>query len=246
MFHSKSSSTPAAPDGLSARALNASTVAAQNAQAAAQAAAQSAAQAAQAAAQTAASRVAPVAQTAAARVAPVAQTAAARVAPVAQTAAARVAPAAQTAAHGMGRSMRQGVHSARGWTAPRLEEAADYCTDTVAPRVAAALRSTARQVRPDDAKGKPSLRSVLSVSVLAVATLAAAGAVAVLVRRQYKAAMEADTESDVMDIEDRDEPGTARREQASASAQAGSPDEPLVTDQGTGAGRSGRKSTSGW
>lgn len=204
MFNSKLNIKPAAPDGLSARALNASTAAAHNAQIAAQ----SAAQAAQAAA---------------------------------QSAAAGMGSAAQSAAQEMGKSMRQGVFTARGWAAPRLEHAADYTTAEVAPRVAGALRSTARQVSPKGAGGRrPSLRSALSVSVFAIATFAALGAVAALVRRRYKAAMEADTESDVVDIEDGDEPGAAH-------ASAASNGSALVTDDTeTGASATGRTSTSGW
>jgi hypothetical protein len=127
-----------------------------------------------------------------------AQSAAQTAQSAAQTAALSMGSAAQTAAHEMGRSMRQGVYVARGWAAPRLENAADYCTATVAPRVADTLRTTARQVSPDDAtKRRPTLRSVLSVSALGLAAAAAAAAVAVLVRRQYKAAMDADTEGSV-------------------------------------------------
>ena len=43
----------------------------------------------------------------------------------------------------------QGVHDAREWAAPRLEDAANAVTESVAPRVSAALRSTARQVKPE-------------------------------------------------------------------------------------------------
>lgn len=228
MFNSKLSRKPGAPDGLPARALNASTAAAQNAQSVAQSVAQSAAQSAAENAQSAAQ----AAQAAA------------------QIAAARVAPAAQTAAHEVGKQMREGITSARGWAAPQLEHAADYTTATVAPRIADALRSTAHQVSPRHTKWglrKPSLRSAVSVSVLAIGALAAAGAVAVVVRRQYKAAMEADTESDVMDIEDRDESGTAKTGKPSAPAQAGSRDgSSTAADTGTGAGASGRTSASGW
>lgn len=189
MFKSKLNSTPAALDGLSTRTLQASTAAAQQA---AQAAAQ-AAQVAQAAAQTAAEGMGVAAQNA--------------------------AQGAQTAAHEMGKSMRKGMVTARVWAAPRLETAADQFTETVAPRIADAMRTTARQVQPEVAS--KTKRNVLSLSVLGVAVLAAFGAVAALVRRQYKTAMEADTESDIMDIEDGDEPATSR---PSAPAQAGSPD----------------------
>lgn len=121
-----------------------------------------------------------------------AQTAQATAAQAAQAAQA----AAQTAAQGVGKSVRQGVYTARGWAAPRLENAADYCTTTVAPRVSTALRSTARQVSPEDASPKRRVRSVLSWPVLAVAVLAGAGAIAALVRQKYRAAMNDNAQAD--------------------------------------------------
>jgi hypothetical protein len=57
----------------------------------------------------------------------------------------------------------QGVHDAREWAAPRLEDAADAITASVAPRVSSALRSTAGQVRPTGTQpGKAGLRRLLS------------------------------------------------------------------------------------
>lgn len=130
-----------------------------------------------------------------------AQTAQAAAAQAAQIAAAQAAQAAQTAAQGVGKSVRQGVYTARGWAAPRLENAADYCATTVAPRVSTALRSTARQVSPEDASPKRRVRSVLSWPVLAVAVLAGAGAIAALVRQKYRAAMNDNAQADdVADI----------------------------------------------
>jgi len=86
----------------------------------------------------------------------------------------------------------QGVHGAREWAAPRLEDAADAVTASVAPRVSAALRSTARQVRPEGAQpGKAGLRRLLSWRWLlgAGAVIAAAGAsAAVAMRRRYASA----------------------------------------------------------
>lgn len=154
----------------------------------------------------------------------------------AQSAAHTAQSAAQSAAQEMGKSMRQGVYVARGWAAPRLEDAADYCTTTVAPRVADTLRSTARQVSPDDSKRKSGLRSAMSLSLLALAAAAAAGAVAVLVRRQYKAAMEADTETEVVDVDDANEPGAAVPGQPATPSPAST----------TNAGVNGQPSTSSW
>jgi hypothetical protein len=57
----------------------------------------------------------------------------------------------------------QGVHDAREWAAPRLEDAAEAVTTSVAPLVSSALRSTARQVRPAGTRaGKAGLRRLLS------------------------------------------------------------------------------------
>ena len=141
-----------------------------------------------------------------------AQTAAA----AAQTAAQQVSSAAQTAAQGANKGVRQGVYRARVWTAPRLESAADYTTATMAPKVSSALRVTAQQVRPPDMQQKNG-RSALTWSVLGVAVLAAAGAVAAMVRHRYRSAMAADTEEDAS-------AGTAPAEAAMPGAPDGSAD----------------------
>jgi hypothetical protein len=82
----------------------------------------------------------------------------------------------------------QGVHDAREWAAPRLEDAAEAVTESVAPRVSAALRSTARQVKPES--GKTGLRRLLSWRWLlgAGAVIAAVGASALAMRRRYASA----------------------------------------------------------
>jgi hypothetical protein len=85
----------------------------------------------------------------------------------------------------------QGVHGAREWAAPRLEDAADAVTSSVAPRVSSALRSTARQVQPATKPGKTGLRRLLSWRWLVGAgvAIAAAGASAALaMRRRYATA----------------------------------------------------------
>jgi len=86
----------------------------------------------------------------------------------------------------------QGVHDVREWAAPRLEDAAEAVTASVAPRVSAALRSTARQVKPEvTTSGKTGLRRLLSWRWLlgAGAVIAAAGASAALaMRRRYATA----------------------------------------------------------
>jgi hypothetical protein len=122
-----------------------------------------------------------------------AQAAAQNAAALAATAAQKSSGAAQTAASGLNKGVRQGVYSARSWTAPRLEVAADYCTTTVAPKVSSALRSTASQVRPVDAR-KTKRSSVMTWSLLGAAVAAALGAAAVLVRYRYRTAIAADSE----------------------------------------------------
>jgi hypothetical protein len=113
----------------------------------------------------------------------------------AQTAAQEVSSVAQTAAQEVNKGVRQGVYRARVWTAPRLESAADYTTATMAPKVSSALRVTARQVSPQDVSQKNG-RSALAWSILGAAVLAAAGAVAAMVRHRYRSAMAADSEED--------------------------------------------------
>jgi hypothetical protein len=150
---------------------------------------------------TAASGVSNVAQTAAQQAA---QTASEAAAQAAQTA----ALGAQQAAASLNAGLRAGSLSARSWMAPRLENAADFTTATmapavsdalvknVAPRVAAVLRNTARQVSPEPERSRSSLRSVITWTALSAAVLAGAGAVGTLVWRRYRAAMAADTEPD--------------------------------------------------
>jgi hypothetical protein len=138
----------------------------------------------------------------------------------AQSAAQSAQAAAQVAAQGVGKSVRQQVHTARGWAAPRLENAADYCTATAAPRVSSAIRATARQVSPEDTKASKS-RVRASWSFLVIAALAAAGAAAAVAvaRRRYKAAMDADTEPDTA----RDPGDPAKTEPNTADANASGP-----------------------
>ena len=119
-----------------------------------------------------------------------AQSAAQNAAAAARTAAVAAQATAQTAASGVSSGVQQGVYSARSWTAPRLELAADHVTKTVAPSVSSALRSTAKQVKPvEPAKG----RTALTWSLLGAAILAGAGAVFALVRYQFRAATSDET-----------------------------------------------------
>jgi hypothetical protein len=111
-----------------------------------------------------------------------------------QAAAEAVSSAARTTAV----EVNKGVYSARTWAAPRLEDAADYTTDTMAPKVSAALRATARQIAPQDMRRKRTSQT-LTWSVLAAAVLAGAGAAAALVRQRYRSAMTADTQEEIAD-----------------------------------------------
>jgi hypothetical protein len=105
------------------------------------------------------------------------------------------AEAVSNAAHTTAVEVNKGVYSARTWAAPRLENAADYTTDTMAPKVSAALRATARQIAPEDMRRKRTSQT-LTWSVLAAAVLAGAGAAAALVRQRYRTAMTTDTQEE--------------------------------------------------
>ena len=85
--------------------------------------------------------------------------------------------------------VRQGVQDAREWAAPRLDDAADAVTTTVAPKVSSALHATAEQVRPTAKSGTRWLdwRLLLGAGI----ALAAAGAgAAIAMRRRYASATE--------------------------------------------------------
>lgn len=159
---------------------------------------------------------------------------------VAQSVAQNASGAAQTAAAGLNRNVRQGVYTARSWAAPRLDTAADYCTTTVAPKVSAALRTTARQVRPAD-KTTSKKSSMLTWSVLGAAILTALGAAAAVVRYRYRTAIAADSET--ADEEVLADSSGSQAEPASpdaAQAAAGKP-----KDQNTETSVNGRVTASG-
>jgi hypothetical protein len=124
----------------------------------------------------------------------VAQVATQNAAVVAANAAHNASDAAQTAAAGVSKSVGQGVYTARIWTAPRLDSAADYWTTTLAPKVSIALQNTARQVRPaEPTRSKRS--SMLTWSLLGASILAALGAGAAVARYRYRTAIAADSET---------------------------------------------------
>jgi len=119
-----------------------------------------------------------------------AQSAAQTAAIVARTAAVAAQASAQTAASGVSTGVQQGIYSARRWTAPRLELAAEHVTKTVAPSVSSALRNTARQIKPAEPTKR---RTALTWSLLAAAILATAGAAFALIRYQFRAATQDET-----------------------------------------------------
>ena len=106
--------------------------------------------------------------------------------------------------------LEEAVHGAREWAAPRLEEAADAVTATVAPKVSSALRSTARQVRPDDTR-RTGIRRLLSwrwlLGVGAVAAAAGATAAVAMRRRYASATAEAKNATESPDADGTSQPG---------------------------------------
>jgi hypothetical protein len=130
----------------------------------------------------------------------------------AKGAAAQAVPVGKRAGSTAVQGVRKGVHGARGWAAPRLEDAADAVTATVAPKVSSALRNadamtttvapkvssalrrTARQIKPDAAKpAKTGFRRLLNWRWLLAAGAVAAAAgttAAVAMRRRYTSATE--------------------------------------------------------
>ena len=170
-----------------------------------------------------------------------AQVAAQNAAVVANNAAHNASDAAQTAAAGLNKGVRQGVYTARTWAAPRLDNAADYCTTTVAPKVSTALRNTARQVRPaEPASSKRS--SMLTWSVLGVSIVAALGAGAAVARYRYRAAIAADSETADEEVM-ADSSGS---QAAPATADGTEPKGKKQKDPGAESSVNGRVPASGW
>ena len=115
--------------------------------------------------------------------------AAAQVMPLARDTASQVVPlgkrAGEAAAQGVQQGVGQGVRDVREWAAPRIEDAAVAVTDTVAPKVSAALKATARRVEPSPAKTW--WQRMLRPGALGLAAVLAAGgaaAAAMLLRKR--------------------------------------------------------------
>ena len=101
--------------------------------------------------------------------------------------------AGTTAVHGV----RQGVEGARGWAAPRLDQAADAITASVAPKVSSALHSTAGRVQPTT-PGRTGMRRLLDWRLLlgVGAAVVAAGAAAVFTMHKRYEDATAEAEDD--------------------------------------------------
>ena len=123
----------------------------------------------------------------------------------ARDAAAAAVPQARRAGTSAVHGVMQGVESARGWAAPRLDQAADMFSETVAPRVSSAMHSTASKVAVAPAPAsKTGIRRLLDWRLLLGigAALAAAGAAAAMtMRKRYTEATYAASEDAEMDTD---------------------------------------------
>ena len=105
----------------------------------------------------------------------------------------------------------RGLRKARTWAAPQVEHTGQVLQDSVAPKVAAALTSTARRLEPDKAAPRARWRKVAGVS----AVLAAAAAIAAALAKRIKPGTTTEA--------DEDEPAAAEPVQASADGAAPKP-----------------------
>jgi hypothetical protein len=105
---------------------------------------------------------------------------------LAQQAIPQARQAGTTAVHGV----RHGVEGARGWAAPRMHDAAEAITTSVAPKVSSALHSAAKTVEPV-APARTGMRRLLDWRVLlgvGAAVVAAGAAAAIAMRQRYETA----------------------------------------------------------
>jgi hypothetical protein len=105
----------------------------------------------------------------------------------------------------------RGDRKARSWAAPQVERSGQVLQDTVAPKVVAALTSTARRLEPDEAASGGRWRKVAGVSAL----IAVAAAIVIALRNRIAAGTTAEA--------DEDEPAPAEPVQASADGAAPKP-----------------------
>jgi hypothetical protein len=170
-----------------------------------------------------------------------AQNAAGLASAAAASAAQSASGAAQTAAAGVSKGVRQGVYNARSWAAPRIDNAADYCATTVAPKVSTALHNTARQVSPADTK-RSKRSSILIWSVLGAAILAALGAAAAVARYRYRAEIAAESE----DADEEVLPDSAASQSSPANPDGTRHASKKHKDQDTETSVNGQVTASGW
>src|SRR5215831_6779108 len=94
--------------------------------------------------------------------------------------AARAKPLASDARQAAGR----GVYKARVWAAPQVERTGQVLQDTVAPKIAGALHSSAQKLDPGEPPHRGWRKGAAAISILLAA---AAAAVAALAARKRKA-----------------------------------------------------------
>jgi hypothetical protein len=135
-----------------------------------------------------ATRVTPVAKDAAAQITPAVKDAAAQVTPAVKDAAARITPAVKDAAAQItpvakdaAARVAAGVHNARVWAAPVLEQAGHSISETVAPKVSEIMTATARKVEPASETRKRRWPRLVVAAALASAL---GGIIATVLRRR--------------------------------------------------------------
>jgi hypothetical protein len=102
----------------------------------------------------------------------------------AKPAAAQVKPLANDARQAAGR----GVYRARAWAAPQVERTGQILQDTVAPKVAGALQSSAQKLDPGEEPHRGWRKGAAAISIVLAA---AAAAVAALARKRKAQSAEA-------------------------------------------------------
>jgi hypothetical protein len=88
--------------------------------------------------------------------------------------AAQVKPLASDARQAAGR----GMYKARSWAAPQVERSGQVLQDTVAPKVAAALHSSAQRLDPGEPPHRGWRKGAAAISILLAAAATAVAAVA--------------------------------------------------------------------
>ena len=101
----------------------------------------------------------------------------------------------------------RGLLKARAWAAPQVEHTGQVLQDSVAPKVAAALTSTAQRLEPDKAAPHGRWRKVAGVSAL----LAVAAAIVIALRNRIAAGTPAEAgEDEPVPLADQAEADAAR------------------------------------